>query len=54
MNSIIVDLINERMNRIEEKVDRILSFKWQIVGASVALSAMLTIAVQIVAIIFTK
>lgn len=54
MDNVVVDLINERMNRLEEKVDMILSFKWQIVGASIALSVVLTTAINVAAILISK
>jgi hypothetical protein len=54
MNQTVVDLINERMNRLEEKVDKILAFKLQIIGGSVVLSFILTVALNIAAIIYSK
>lgn len=54
MDNTIVDLINERMNRLEDKVDKILSFKWQIIGGATVISLALTLAVNIIAIIYSK
>jgi hypothetical protein len=37
---------NERFDKIEGKLDELLTFKWQIIGGSVLLSLMLTAGIQ--------
>jgi hypothetical protein len=39
-----------RLQQLEEKVDRLLAFKWQIIGGSVLLSILLTAAINVAAI----
>lgn len=39
---------NHRFEKLEGKVDRLLEFKWQLVGGSLTVSAVLTVAIQIV------
>jgi len=41
-------LLNEEQRKLHNKVDMILTFKWQIVGASIALSMILTIGFQVI------
>lgn len=36
-----------RFDRIESKVDRLLEFKWQIIGGSLVISAVLSIGIAI-------
>jgi len=40
--------LNEEQRKLHNKVDMILTFKWQIVGASIALSMILTIGFQVI------
>lgn len=49
-----IELLNARLDRIEEKVDKILAFKWQIIGGSIVLSFALTLATNAAAIYFSK
>lgn len=42
-----LESIDGRLDKIEEKVDTMLEFKWQIIGGSVILSLILGVAVQI-------
>lgn len=46
-NDKLVDYLVERIEKIDEKVDELLKFKWQIIGGSVLLSMFLTIAFQV-------
>jgi hypothetical protein len=43
-----IEQTNQRFEKLEHKVDKLLEFKWQIVGGSVGLSAVLTLAIQII------
>ena len=48
MDSKIIDLIVSRMDKMEEKIDRLLAFKWQVVGGTVVVSLILTTIFQVV------
>jgi hypothetical protein len=37
-----IEQTNERFRMIEEKIDRLLAFKWQIIGGSLVASLVLT------------
>lgn len=66
MNQIIVDLIKDKIDGVEKSVEevkseitlmredvaKLLQFKWQIIGGSVVLSVLVTIAFQMAQIIF--
>ena len=41
------DEVNERCSSIEEKVDQLLQFKWQVISGSVVLSAIASLALQL-------
>lgn len=43
--------VDEKINCVEDKVDEILRFKWQVIGGSVFLSILLTAVINITAII---
>lgn len=49
MNDQAFQLLMSRLEQLEEKVDRLLAFKWQIIGGSVLLSILLTAAINIAA-----
>lgn len=42
-----IEQTNTRLERIEDKVDRLLAFKWQIIGGSLFASALVTLGVQV-------
>jgi tetrahydromethanopterin S-methyltransferase subunit G len=46
--------IAARLEKLDEKIDDILSFKWQIIGGSVVLSVIVTIAFQILSIVWGR
>lgn len=48
----LVQYLVERVEKIDEKVDRLLQFKWQIVGGSMMLSVIAAIVIQVLALIF--
>lgn len=52
MDEQLFEVIMQRFERLEEKVDKLLAFKWQIIGGSVLLSLLLTAAINLVATIF--
>lgn len=54
MDDKVYQLIIARMDRLEEKVDRLLAFKWQIIGGSLVASVVLTVALQVVLSIVNK
>ena len=43
-----IDQTNERLRIIDNKLDDILSFKWQIIGGSVVMSCVITIGIQLI------
>lgn len=56
-----IEHTNGRFDRIEtwlvslsEKVDELRQFKWQIIGGSVAISAIVALAINIIMVIVTK
>jgi hypothetical protein len=49
-----IEETNKKFVKLEEKVDMLLQFKWQIISGSVVLSARITLGMQIAAIVFTK
>ena len=42
----LIPYLIERINRIDGKVDKLLAFKWQVVGGSIVTSIFLTLAIQ--------
>lgn len=48
----LITYLIERVEKIDDKVDKLLQFKWQIVGGSVALSVFVTAIIQIASLIF--
>lgn len=42
-----IENIEKKIDRLDEKVDSLLHFKWQIIGGGLAISAAITLAVQI-------
>lgn len=47
MDNQLFTLINERMNKMEEKIDKLLQFKWQIIGGTLVTSTVLTVICQV-------
>lgn len=45
---------NERLKTIDENIKELLKFKWQIIGGSVSLSLIITLAVQAAIYMVTK
>lgn len=41
-----IDQTNQRLDRLDTKVDELLSFKWQIVGGSVVLSVIINFLIE--------
>jgi len=39
--------LDKRLDRLEEKVDKLLAFKWQIIGGSAVISAIVGLVVHI-------
>lgn len=48
-----IEMIDARLTRLEDKMDKLLAFKWQIIGGSVVLSLFLTVALHVVEIMTT-
>lgn len=46
-NELLLEYLKERIEKIDEKVDRLLEFKWQIIGGSVVLSVICGILTQL-------
>jgi hypothetical protein len=42
-----IEQTNDRFKILEGKVDKLIAFKWQIIGGSVVISAMVGIVVQL-------
>lgn len=42
------DYIIDRIEKLDEKVDQLLAFKWQMVGGSAAVSLVVAIAIQLI------
>jgi hypothetical protein len=42
-----IDKVDTRVGRIEDKVDQLLAFKWQIIGGSVIMSLIVTFFIQL-------
>lgn len=53
MDATVVDIILARIDKLEDKVDKLLEFKWQIVGGTVLVSLLMTGVVQLLA-VFVK
>lgn len=53
MDSKLTEYLIQRVEKIDEKVDKLLQFKWQIIGGSVLMSVLITLALQVAAILFT-
>lgn len=46
--------IDKRLNDLDDKVDKLLAFKWQIVSGSVVLSVIFTAAIQVATLWLSK
>lgn len=46
------DYLIQRVEKIDEKVDRLLAFKWQMIGATTVVSLVITLGIQFVHIIW--
>ena len=42
-----IEKVDRKVDLVDSKIDEILSFKWQIVGGSVVMSAIIGICIQI-------
>lgn len=42
-----IEQTNDRLNRIDQKLEELLTFKWKIIGGSVILSLFLSLAVNL-------
>ena len=51
-NEKLVEYLIARVEHIDQKVDKLLQFKWQIVGGSVVLSLVVTVLIQLAALIW--
>lgn len=49
-----VDDVMNRLNRMEDKIDKLMEFRWRLEGTRLALNAMLSIIISIAAIIVSK
>jgi len=47
-----IEQTNDRFKQLETKVDKVLEFKWQIVGGSVIVSILLTVAINVAVIVW--
>jgi len=47
MENKVIDIILARMDKLENKIDVLIAFKWQIVGGSILASLILTVAFQL-------
>ena len=43
-----IDLLWQRLDKLEAKIDTLIEFKWKIIGGTVLASLMMTMAIQIV------
>lgn len=48
------EIILNRLERIENKVDGLIEFKWQIIGGTVLISVLLTIGFQVATLFIYK
>lgn len=49
-----IEKTDRRLTAIETKLDKLLQFKWQIIGGSVVLSVLLTTAFQLIVFLTDK
>lgn len=54
LQSYFVTETNKRLDRIEVKLDTLLAFKWQIIGGSMFLSAILAVTIQLLSLYWSK
>lgn len=47
MDEHILKLITERMDRMEDKIDVLLEFRWKIVGGTIVVSAVAGVIIQV-------
>jgi len=47
MSNELLEYIIQRIEKIDGKVDKLLEFKWQIIGGSAVVSVVVTFAIQI-------
>lgn len=46
--------MDAKLDEINQKIDRLLAFKWQVIGGSVVVSAIIGIAIQLLSIYGSK
>lgn len=46
-----LNYLKERIESIDQKVDKLLEFKWKIVGGALAVSLIVTVAVQVISLL---
>ena len=49
-----IDAVEKKVDKISENVDQMLAFKWQIIGGSVVVSLIAGFAVQVLLVVFSK
>jgi hypothetical protein len=49
-----IEETNKKFEKLESKVDMLLEFKWRIVAGAMVISALITISLQIGAIVFSR
>ncbi len=54
MDDQVFQLIVSRFDKLESKVDELVTFKWKVYGMTVVISAVLGVAVQLVIAYLTK
>jgi len=47
LNDYFMGQTNKRLDSIESKIDRLLAFKWQIIGGSLVASTVVALTVQV-------
>lgn len=49
-----IDELKQSQDKLHEKVDTILEFKWQIIGGATAIAALVSLAISLASIIASK
>ena len=54
MDNKIADILWSRLDKLEDKIDRLLEFKWQVIGGTILASIVLTTIFQIALVMIDK
>lgn len=54
MDKIVVDMINERLDRMETKIDTLISFRFQALGGLIVICGLFSLVFKLIEIYFNR